>query len=135
MFQQKLQEVAEAPKSGGSSKKWRKLDQLGKKKKFSQSVQNKFQKKNIIVLPGLIDHQYAKFVAPYGILIDSAILKSMIFDDFVEIQWTDASYFSENLKSEAGQNRTKVISGNVRTDKSYFGKCTDGKSYFGKCTD
>ena len=28
----------------------------------------------VIVLPGLIDHQYAKFAARYGILVDSAIL-------------------------------------------------------------
>ena len=34
----------------------------------------------IIVLPGLIDHQYAKFAARYGILVDSAILK--VFTDY-----------------------------------------------------
>ena len=42
------------------------------------------EKGKLIVLPGLIDHQYAKFVARYGILVDSAILKSIIFDDFVD---------------------------------------------------
>ena len=31
-FLQKLQKVAEAPRSGGSSKKWRKTDQVGEEK-------------------------------------------------------------------------------------------------------
>ena len=35
-FRQKLSKVAEALKSGGSSKKWRKLDQVGERKSFSQ---------------------------------------------------------------------------------------------------
>jgi hypothetical protein len=44
----------------------------------------------------LIGHQYAKFAARYGILVDSAILKSMIFDDFVDFVdlWTDARVIS-----------------------------------------
>ena len=33
-FRQKLSKVAEALKSGGSSKKWRKLDQVGERKKL-----------------------------------------------------------------------------------------------------
>lgn len=67
----------------------------------------------LIVLPGLIDHQYAKFAASYGILVDSAILKSMIFADFVNfaILWMDGR---ENLET--------------RTDKRYFGKCADGQA-------
>ena len=51
--QQKLQEVAGAPRSGGSSKKWRKLDQVGEKKEkrkrekeFSQNVQKYISKKH-----------------------------------------------------------------------------------------
>ena len=39
--QQKLSEVAEAPKGGGSSKEWWKLDQIGERerKKFAQNIQ------------------------------------------------------------------------------------------------
>ena len=73
---------------------------------------------------GLIDHQYAKFAAWYRILIDSAILKSMIFDDvvdFVDLITNDLKrelFFRKSRKSEAGQN--------------YFGKRADGQNYFGK---
>ena len=44
--QQKLSEVAEAPRSGGSSKEWRKLDQVGEKEKVPLKVfKNEFQEK------------------------------------------------------------------------------------------
>ena len=56
----------------------------------------------------MIDHQYAKFAARYGILVDYAILKSMIFDEFVD--------FVDFV--EDGRKISKI----GRTDRSYFGK-------------
>ena len=53
-FQQKLQEVAEAPRSGGSSKKWRKLDQVGEKRRKKSSlkmIKDKYQKYIYIYTP------------------------------------------------------------------------------------
>ena len=43
--QQELSEVAEAPRSGGSSKKWRKLDQVGEKNKFLSKCSKKISEK------------------------------------------------------------------------------------------
>ena len=77
----------------------------------------------IIVIPSILDHQYAKLTAWYGILIDSAILKSTIFDDFVDLMER------RTRKSQIGgqKNRTKVTWGNVRADKSYLGNARADK--------
>ena len=58
-----------------------------------------------IVLPDLIDRQYAKFVAWYGSLVDSAILKSTTFDDFVDFM------DGRTRKSQFGgpKHRTKLF--------------------------
>ena len=68
-------------------------------------------------MPGLIDHQYDKIAPGYGILVNYAILKSTILNGFVDsVDCVDGRELSfKNLEKPAG--RTKVISGNVRTEK------------------
>ena len=77
----------------------------------------------LIVLPGLIGHQYAKFAPWYENKIDFAILKSTEFDlkstKFAEPKDvpTDESYFGEFREM---YGRAEVISGNCgRTDRKF----------------
>ena len=53
------------------------VNKLSREKRFfaqTHFLESTNQNINVIVIPGLIEHQYAKFAPRYGILVDSVIL-------------------------------------------------------------
>ena len=86
---------------------------------------------SFIVLPGLIDRQYAKFAARYGILGDSAIIFDELVDfvDFIDGRkeilenWTDGqksfweTYGRTKLFREM-YGRTNLLGNFGRTDRN-----------------